>query len=73
MWVKADDGTAFNLDNCAWAEPSTGTPGVATFHLTATSGSSSGISVPVTFGTTTEEAAAGIAKVTQAVDPAIYE
>lgn len=68
MWVITNNGdAAVNLDNCTRAEIDTG--GVVRFYYST--GSGEGF-LTVDFGSTDPEARDGIAKVTQAVDPAIY-
>lgn len=67
MWVKTTVG-AMNLDTCLYAELGN-TAGEAIFHFPT------GVNVTaqiVVFGSTTADATAGIAKVTQALDPTIY-
>lgn len=68
MWLIANGGIAVNLNTCTYAEPGS-TAGTARFHVPV---SGSDTALTVTFGTTEAEAIAGIAKVTQAIDPAIY-
>jgi hypothetical protein len=67
MWARLDSGAAVNLDNVIMITEGN-TAGQAVVQLPNSSSQSN----VITFGTTSAEALAGIAKLTQAVDPAIY-
>jgi len=67
MWVLLDGGSAVNLDSVVMITEDN-TAGQAVVQLV----NSTSQSHTITFGTTSGEAVAGIAKLTQAVNPAIY-
>lgn len=69
MWVLVNGGAA-NLDNISTIQLAS-TPGQAILYMVGGNGTT-GYSVTITFGTTEAEAIEGIARLTQAVDPAIY-